>query len=230
MAVQDLAKKYLTRGAHPSGVLTREDVVDDPVAWQAMKDTFEALYAGSKNVGKTAFLNGKWNFHKLGLSLPELVNIEAEKWSVQQILLSMGVPLSVAGLDASANYATARTDELNFRKYECLSQTTLIVSKLNSPYNGLLSASQRFGKGNIKIDYSMNGLIDLEAVNKECEPMVRNGAMTPNEWRVKAGLSPVADPALDEYYVTNSLVPLSMSGMTGNRLPDQVPPMVKPTT
>jgi HK97 family phage portal protein len=211
-----LDEKFLENGAMPSGILTKKEVIEDEGAWKAFRQKFNFEYGGKNNAGKTAFLNGDWSYHKLGLTMQEMQAIEREKWTVEQIFLIHGVPLSVAGINGAANYATARQDDINFRKYECVPLLDLLIGRINMA-GGI---AKSYGD-NLRYDYSMSGLIDVEQTLKDYGPMVKLGAMTPNELREKAGLQRIDDPYLDQFFVESGLVPLAMAGMAGAAEPPQ---------
>jgi HK97 family phage portal protein len=211
-----LDEKFLENGAMPSGILTKKEVIEDEGAWKAFRQKFNFEYGGKNNAGKTAFLNGDWSYHKLGLTMQEMQAIEREKWTVEQIFLIHGVPLSVAGINGAANYATARQDDINFRKYECVPLLDLLIGRINMA-GGIAKA---YGD-NLRYDYSMSGLIDVEQTLKDYGPMVKLGAMTPNELREKAGLQRIDDPYLDQFFVESGLVPIAIAGMTGAGDPPQ---------
>lgn len=202
-----LEEKFMENGAQPSGVLVREDAVESSPQWEALKKKFIKDYGGKKNAGKTAFLNGKWAYHKLGMSMNEMQALDREKWGVEQIFLNHGVPLSVAGIDGAANYATARQDEINFRRYKIVPLLDLLVTKLNS--DGFFRAPN---EGDVMLAYEMSGLIDVEQIVKEFMPLVVNGAMTRNELREKVGLPLSDNIMLDQYFVGSNLIPIEMVG------------------
>lgn len=204
-----LEEKFMENGAQVSGVLARDteggDI--DPEDWKALKDKFNLEYSGKKNAGKTAFLNGKWSYHKLGMTQVEMENLEREKWSVEQIFLNHGVPLSVAGIEGAANYATAKQDEINFRKYKVVPLINVLTGKINS---------DGFFRGNspdtLKLCYELSGLIDVEQIVKEYGPLVEMGAMTRNELREMCGLGLVDNAQLDQYFLPANVIPIEMAG------------------
>jgi HK97 family phage portal protein len=202
-----LEEKFMENGAQPSGVLIRKDPVENESQWEALKNKWVKNYGGKKNSGKTAFLSGEWTYQKLGLSMSEMQGIENEKWSVEQIFLNHGVPLSVAGIESSANYATARQDEINFRKYKVVPVLDTIISRINTDgfFRGL-------NESNLVLAYELSGLIDVENIVKEFLPLVKEGAMTRNEMRELCGL-PIADNVmLDEFLISANYIPLDMAG------------------
>lgn len=203
-----LQEKFIENGAQLSGVLTRETEVDDEESWKAFKKKFNLEYAGKGNSGKVAFLNGKWNYHKLGMTMAEMQALEKEKWTIEQIFLNHGVPLSIAGIDGAANYATARQDEINFRKYKIVSMIDILCGKINS--DGFIDGKE----SPLMLTYEMSGLVDIEQVVKEYKPLVELGAMTLNELREMCNLPVVPNPLLDAFYVNSSRVPLELAGQS----------------
>jgi len=202
-----LEEKFMENGAQPSGVLVREDAVESQPQWEALKRRFIKDYGGKKNAGKTAFLNGKWAYHKLGMSMNEMQALDREKWGVEQIFLNHGVPLSVAGIAGAANYATAKQDEINFRRYKVVPLIDLLVTKINS--DGFFRAPN---EGDLKLTYELSGLIDVEQIVKEYKPLVDVGAMTRNELREMVGLPLSDNVILDQFLVGSNLMPIEMVG------------------
>jgi len=209
-----LEERFVENGAHLSGILTREDEGANEIdeeRWDQLKKKFNLEYSGKRNTGKVMFLNGKWAFHKLGLSMTEMQSLEREKWTVEQIFLNHGVPLSVAGLQVN-NYATARQDEINFRKFKAVPLLDLIIGKLNA--DGFIQAVDP----DHVLVYELSGLIDVEQVVKEYGPLLKMGALTRNELRTLCGLGVINDPLLDEFTVEGNVIPLSLIG-TGDPSP-----------
>ena len=202
-------EKFLENGATPSGILMREEEVADQTEWEKFKQWWNQNYRGKKNIGKTAFLNGKWSYQQLGLTAQQMQNLEKEKVSIQNIFMAMGVPLSVAGIEKATSLATARQDDINFRKNECVPLIDILIGKLNSDA-GVLPA---FGEG-IKLDYSMSGLIDVEQTMKDYAPLFRMGALTINDLRELSGLTRTDNPLHDQYFIEGGLLPLEMAGMS----------------
>ncbi len=205
-----LEEKFFTNGAQPSGILTRKS--DNPIdadEFDMVKTKWDKRYGGRANAGKTAFLDGEWNYIRLGLTMQEMEAIEKEKWSIEQIFTLHGIPLSVAGIRDSANYATAKEEARAFRANECVPLLRLITGKLNS--NGGLAMPY----GNQwRFNFDLSGLVDVEQVMKDYGPLFDRGAMTGNELRLKAGLEKSDDPQLDQYVITNNRIPIEMMGMS----------------
>jgi HK97 family phage portal protein len=211
-----LEEQFLSNGAQPSGILSRKgESYEDEDQWRAFKARFNAEYAGRSNAGKVAFLTGDWAFTRLGMTHQEMQSIEKERWAIEQVFAAHGVPLSVAGLSAASNYATARVEDMNFRRYTCAPMLALIAGKLN----GAGGLAQSFNP-DLRVKFNMSGLLDIEQVVKDFRPLVELGAMSLNELREQVGLSRSEDPLLDAHYAANNRVPLELSGMSGGSLMD----------
>lgn len=203
-----MESKFMENGAQVSGILTRETETDiDQTEWEALKKKFNLEYTGKKNAGKTVFLNGKWSYHKLGMTMAEMESLESEKWSVEQIFLNHGVPLSVAGIEGAANYATSKQDEINFRKYKIVPMIDQLVGKLNSDgfFRGMIGDE-------LRMKYELSGIIDVEQIVKEFGPLVEMGAMTRNEIREACGLEVIDNPIMDQFMLAANVVPIEMAG------------------
>lgn len=208
IAKSELKLKFLENGAQPSGVMTLDDgTVTDDEEWGKLRKKFQTEYAGGKNAGKVAFLNGKWSYHKLGLTMAEMESIEDEKWTVEQIFLNHGVPLSIAGVQGAANYATARMDEMNFRRYKIVPLIDIIVGKINS--DGFIQKTNP----NFTLTYELYGVIDTEQIAKVHLPLVREGIITRNEMREVLGFRRIENPLLDQIMVMNHTIPIEMAGL-----------------
>jgi len=207
----DLEQKFMENGAMPSGILSKEEEVADQTQWEKLKTWWDSKYSGKKNAGRTAFLNGKWTYTKLGLSQTEMQSLERDKWSVNEIFITHGVPLSIAGIEGASNYATSRQDEINFRRYEILPLVDMFVGKVNSASYGK-SLIEAYNP-NWEMSYEMSGLVDVEAIVREYTPALREGAMTRNELREMMGLGrDENNPYMDQYFVTSNLIPLELAG------------------
>ena len=217
-----LNEKFVQNGAQLSGILTREEEVDDEDQWAALKRKFNLEYAGNKNAGKIAFLNGKWQYHKLGMTMEEMQALQKERWTVSQIFLNHGVPLSIVGVENAAAYGTAKQDEINFRKYKVVPLLSVLIGKLNS--DGFIQT----GDPNIRLAFEMSGLVDIEQVVREYGPLVDKGAMTPNELRELCNLPTIDNPLLDQFYMNAGRVPLEMVGV-GSYNGSVIPTTQQPT-
>lgn len=210
--------RFIANGASPSSILVNESFEGDQEEWDKLRAKFEERYGGVRNTGKTAWVNGKWSLLQLGLDAQKMQEMEKAKVNKEDIFLNHGVPLSVAGFSNAANYATAKQDDISFRKLTVLPLLNLFCDAMNSP-RGLIARYHT----DLKLDFSLTGLVDVEQVMKDHTPLVDRGGMTLNELREKAGLPRVENPLLDQFYILSTLVPLEMSGLA------DIPPLAPAT-
>lgn len=205
-----LEEQFLENGAQPSGILTKKgEPINDEEEWGRLKAWWKRDHEGKKNAGKTAILNSEWTFQKLGLTAQEMQSMEREQMTVQHIFLNHGVPLSVAGFNDAANYATARQDQINFRRMEVVPLLDLFVGKMNHKKSGLIPLFNE----DWKLGYELSGLVDTEQVWKDYGEAMRIGVVSINEMRELLGLPMKDDPWLDQHMILNQFVPVEMAGM-----------------
>ncbi len=200
---------FWKNGASPSGVLIGEDQsqITDEEEFDKLKRKWQAQYGGSKNSGKTAWLLGKWSYQQLGLTAQEMQNIEASRMNVENIFTMHGVPLSVAGVRDSANYATAKIDNIRFKEYTVLPMVRLLQDSINTD----LVAG--FAK-NVEFQFNLTGLVNVEQAMLDYGPLFDRGGMTINELRDAAGLPVDEDnPLWNQAFINAGLVPLDLSGI-----------------
>lgn len=208
-----LEAHYLGKGGVPSGVLAREEEVEDQDEWDRFVARWKDKYEGPENAGKTAFVNGKWNYVKLGLTPAELQTMQRSQETVKNIFILHGVPLSVAGVEKAANYATSRTDDIHFKKWTIIPLLDSLCTKLNSGK----TLVRNFDPA-LRLAYEIGGMADIAGLVADYGPLVDRGAMTRNELREKCELDKVkGKPMMDEYLVNQGLVPIDMAGMGGGQ-------------
>lgn len=199
--------KFWKNGASPSGVLVCEEQVSNPAQWEEAKAKWQKEYGGEGNAGKIAWLTGKWRFEKVGLTKTEMQDIESDKWTTHKIFIHSGVPLSVAGIEGAANFATARVDDLRFRRYTVKPILTFVAATLNSD---LVAGFDE----KLELVFDIAGLVDLDSIRENFCPLFDRGAMSINELRFLAGLKPDPDnPLWEEHFINAGLVPLPLSGV-----------------
>src|SRR5437588_4756897 len=200
-------ENFWKNGASPSGLMILEDVVVDKGKWEEAKAEFNRRYSGLKNAGKTILLTGKWKHEQLGLTAQEMQNIEQSKWTVEQIFMQLGVPLSVAGVREAANYNTAEKDDIRFRRYTIKPLLKFAEDTINS------DLIEGHG-GNLEYRFNVQGLIDLGNILQTFAPLFDRGVISINEMRDAVGLPKIMDdPLFDQHFITAALVPLELAGI-----------------
>jgi HK97 family phage portal protein len=200
-------QRFMANGAMPSAVLVKDEWEKSQEEWEHYKASFAEQYGGAKNAGKVAWLSGKWSLLQMGIDAQKMQELEKSKRTVEEIFLNHGVPLSVAGF-GSANFATAQVEERAMKRYSVLPLVNWFVDVMNSP-RGFITAFTK----DLRLDFPLTGLIDVEQVMKEHAPLFDRGGLTPNELRELAGLPRVSHPLLDQFFVHQQYVPLEIAGI-----------------
>jgi HK97 family phage portal protein len=201
------AEQFWKNGAAPSGILITEDQITDQNEFDKAKEKWQKEYGGTKNSGKTAWLTGKWKYEQLGLTAQEMQNIEQQRWSVEQIFMQTGVPLSVAGVKEAANYATAAVDDLRFRRFTVKPLLKVLADQVTT---GLVAGWDP----RLQMAFQISGLTDLGNISQNFVPLFDRGVISINELRVLAGLPAIkGDPLFDQHFITAGLTPLELAGV-----------------
>lgn len=199
-------EKFWKNGAAPSGILSYKREVFDQKEWEDAKREFRRQYGGIDNAGKTAMLSGEWNYQQLGMTASEMQDIERSRWTIHQIFHMHGVPLSMVGIEKAANYATAKRDERNFRRYTVLPELKLIQDSLNTD----LVAGFR---DDITFQFVLGGLIPLGEIVEDLSPAFDRGLLSINEFREQLGFPRIEEnPNFDQHYINSGLVPVDLAG------------------
>lgn len=199
---------FWKNGATPAGLLTITTGANDQEAFEKLKRKFHAQYGGPENSGKMAFLAGEWKYQQIGNTAVDGQDIEQSTQAVKDVFALHGVPLSVAGIDRAANFATARVDDLMFRRYTVLPLINLLKETLQTDLVNGFDPKAR-------IVWELQGLLDLEQVAMVFVPLFDRGALSPNELRSLAGLKPIPnDPLMEARYMSAGLNPIELSGIT----------------
>lgn len=64
----------------------------------------------------------------------------------------------------------------------------------------------------LKLDFSLTGLVDVEGVGRETTWLFDRGGLSPNDLREMAGMPRINDPLLDQYFVSSGFVPIEVAG------------------
>lgn len=203
------ASKFWKNGASPSGILICEDsnMFTDKTKFEEAKKKWQKEYGGTDNSGKTAWLTGKWKYEQLGLSSVEMQNLENEKWNVEAIFMQHGIPLSVAGVRDAANFATARQDDLRFRRYCVKPMLRWLSDKLQKDL--IAGFDPR-----LQIVFQISGLTDVNQIATDYTPLFDRGVVSINEMRALLELPPKKDdPLFDQHFLLSTLVPVELAGV-----------------
>lgn len=208
IARDEITANFMNNGGAPAGILVNEDpnAADNPTDWKKKKAEWEAKYWGKKAVGRVGWLAGVWKYLKIGVDSKEFNDIERGKYSEERVMMVFGVPKSLI-MGGSANYATARVEERNFRKYKCAPMVVLLVTRIN------VDLAPLFGP-DVRCDYTLAGLEDLEQIGKDLGWLFDRAGLTVDDLRKAAGYAPTGLPEHTCFYMKTGYVPVESVGLT----------------
>jgi HK97 family phage portal protein len=204
-AVSAFAQDYFNNGAHPSSILTTDQVLTQTQALTA-KERFMAAVKGRE----PALLSGGMQYAAIQVTPEESQFLETQKFGVQEIARIFGVPpeMIASTSGASMTYANVEQRALDFLTYSVQPWLT----RLESAYAQLLP-----GQRHVRFDTSVLTRTDFETTMTATAIGIASKQMTVDEARAKRD-----EPPLDDAQKADlELVPLTVS-VTGK--PKSLPP------
>lgn len=197
---------FWKNGARPTTLLTTADEPESEDKWEKLKAKWNRDYGGTKNAGKTAFLTGNWEKIEMGVSPAEMQSLESGKLNVEQIYTIHGVPLSVAGIRDAANFATARIDDIRFRRYTIRPICRFVGETLSTDLIQDWNPQWEFL-------FNLSGLSNVTEAIADATPAFDRGWISINEARQMMELDTIDEPLFDQHFINAAMVPLDLSGI-----------------
>lgn len=196
----------LNNQARPQGVFVSQDELSTP-AFKRMKEQIASTHQGAWNAGKPLLLEAGVDYKAISLPPKDMEYLNGRKFSMQEILALLGVPLSVAGAP-NANFATARIEERRFWE-----QT---IEPVMMDLAGAIDAAF-FPSEEITAHFDMSSIAALQAEESEKDKRLKirfvHGIITLDEWRVCVGLEPIGGSIGKTRVLQKNLQPIIDSGL-----------------
>jgi HK97 family phage portal protein len=181
--------KILRNGANVGGVLEHPQQLSGDAA-KRLRESFDSLYAGAENAGKTILLEEGMKFSKVGMTADEAQFIESRKFQRSDIGMFFGVPPHMYGdVERGTSWGSGiEVQGVNFVTYTLLSWLTNITLGADC---SLLTPTEQ---DNYQFRFDTEPLTRAEFYVRQQgnEIMARNKVLLPNEWRRREGMAPVA--------------------------------------
>lgn len=201
LAEQNYGSSVFRNGGRPSGVLSHPASLA-PEKAQKLRESWEQIYGGSQNAGRTAVLWEGMKYEAISLSLADAQYIDSRKMSVAEIASTWGVPLNLlAQSDKSATYASAEQFDLQFVKYTISPRCV----RFEQAFKRALFANEP----GVYAKFNLGSLLRGDAASRASyySTMVQNGLMKRNEARSFEDLDPV--DGADDLTVQSNMIDLS---------------------
>ena len=114
LACEEYGAKFFANGAAPSGVLENPGTIKDITR---LRESWNAIYGGSKNAGKVAILEEGMHYSPISISPNEAQFLETRKFQVDEIARIFHVPPHMIGDLERSTFSNIEQQSLEFVKY-----------------------------------------------------------------------------------------------------------------
>lgn len=114
LACEEYGAKFFANGAAPSGVLEHPGTIKDITR---LRESWNAIYGGSKNAGKVAILEEGMHYSPISISPNEAQFLETRKFQVDEIARIFHVPPHMIGDLEHSTFSNIEQQSLEFVKY-----------------------------------------------------------------------------------------------------------------
>ena len=196
----------------PPGILTNESEPDGDVEnyvkdqQKALEKAWRKKYANvnSNMAGVPVFVNGKWNYIKLGFDNFRDLQILEQAKNTREVLCNVfGVPIQLFNDTSATTYDNMKVAERLIYTNRLKPDLELIFSKLNKKI---------FKAYGVEVWPDFSEIPAMQANRNEIATSydigVKNGSYSLNEFRLKMGDTPIDDEIYDKHYVSLSMTPI----------------------
>lgn len=202
------ARHFFTNNGRPQGALITDESLSDK-ARHNIRDSWNEIYAGPSNAGKTAVLDRGIKYQAFAPPFKDLEFVAQEGLNTTEICKWMRVhPRKVFVESQAKGWATIDAEETEHFNSTLMPRIVGIEQNIKRqlfPVNYPKNACCEFDAS-----YILRGDITTRSEMNEKRAMF--GVITPNEWREAEGMNPIDKPEMDETYVQSAMVPLKMAG------------------
>jgi HK97 family phage portal protein len=171
-------------GTRLSGVLEHPSKFESPMAIENLRSSWQRMFAGVENAGKTAVLEEGMKFKELSQKNVDAQLFEQWNFAVEEIGRLFGVPAVLLGhADKTSTYASAEQFFLSFVKHSLMPWLRCIEQAINTQ---LIIAPDRYFA-----EFSVQGFMrgDEAARSAFYQSGITAGWLTPNEARALENLN-----------------------------------------
>ena len=196
LACEEYGAKFFANGAAPSGVLEHPGTIKDITR---LRESWNAIYGGSKNAGKVAILEEGMHYSPISISPNEAQFLETRKFQVDEIARIFHVPPHMIGDLERSTFSNIEQQSLEFVKYTlnpwvCRWEQALTKS--------LLSPKE---KREYCIKFNVDGLLrgDYQSRMNGYAVGRQNGWMSANDIRKLENMDKISEEQGGDLYLVN---------------------------
>lgn len=196
LACEEYGASFFANGASPSGVLEHPNVLKDP---SKVRDSWNAVYAGSSNAHKVAVLEEGMKYQQIGIPPNEAQFLETRKFQINEIARLYRVPPHMVGDLDKSSFNNIEEMGIEFVKYTL---NPWIVRWEQGMQRALFSASE---KKQYFVRFNVDGLMrgDYQKRMQGYALGRQNGWFSTNDIRAMENLNPIPDEEGGNLYLVN---------------------------
>ena len=202
IATEAYAQATFRNGAAPSGALTLDGTLNE-VSAKRLRESFQAIYAGTDNAGRIAILEEGLKWEQVSVSPDDAQMLESRRFSVEALARIFRVPPPILGDYSSGNYASIVEIHRIFYSH-------CIVPWLNRWERALERALlSEDGRRQYELEFDADLLLRADMLTRYQSYRIAReiGLASANELRKWEHLNPRTDPGGDEYFAPANMVP-----------------------
>lgn len=181
--MRNFQKHFFKNNAVPPMVIETDAPLTDKQKDLLLKK-WERLYRGSDKAGRVAILS-RMKVQPITLSPQEIQFLESRRFSRDLILQVWGIPPSKLGIVEDVNRANAEANDFTFAKEVILPRLSMIESYIQTQI-----VERFFDRDGITFRFESPIPADKEYELRKTDVFLRNAVLSPNEVRVREGLTP----------------------------------------
>lgn len=185
-SAQEYGRRVLENDATPSVVLKHPETLDEEAA-KRLKDSWEQMFSGPRNAGRTAVLEEGMSVEKLSLSAEDLQFIDTRKLQRQEIAAIFRVPPHMIGDLSASSYSNIEQQAIDFTTH-CIRPWCVRIEQ--ALWKKLLNPAQR---QDLFFEFVIDGLVRGDIASRYNAYMIgrQAGFLSVNDIRSYENLNPI---------------------------------------
>lgn len=183
MAAEKNAASFFGNGSFPSGVLMREGHFSDKDKRKDFLNSWNKIYSGGDNAGKTALLEDGVKYEPISVSPKDAQLLEARGATIEDIARWADIPVHLLKSTQDSSYNNLSQFDLSFVKYSIAPQ--YLIPDEQEYWAKLLTRREQ--NSEVYYEHNVDGLLrgDPKTVAEVARIMVSLGIWSVNEVREK---------------------------------------------
>lgn len=204
-ATREYGSKFYENGAHPSGVLTTDNRLNEEVI-NRLREGWSKRYSGSKNAGSTPILEQGLKYQPLSLNPIDADYIQSSRMTIEDIARIFRVPLHMLASLERATFSNIEHQTKEFVTYTLRPWVKRWEDEINAKMFGDRSTAY--------FRFDLNSMLrgDTENRAKMYDTLAKWGALTINEIRRLEGFNRAPGQEGDTHLFPVNMAPFEFLG------------------